>query len=204
MMFRKLPLLCIVLAASACLADEPAKKLWSFDDQTAGKLPAGFVGEVGTWSVADAAGGKVLAQTAKNPNSVFNVMLIDGTKSSDVDLTVKFKAVAGEFDQGGGLIWRAQDAKNYYVARYNPLEDNYRLYHVVGGKRTLIQNADIEHTDGWHTLRVAMHGKHIECFYDGKKYLEKDDDTLAGPGRIGLWTKADAQTYFDDLAFVGQ
>ena len=45
-----------------------------------------------------------------------------------------------------------------------------------------------------------MKGYHIECFYDGKKYLAVDDDTFPAEGRIGLWTKADAQTAFDDLA----
>src|SRR6266567_2465356 len=82
----------------------------------------------------------------------------DDTNAKDVDVSVKMKAVAGETDQGGGLVWRARDAKNYYLARYNPLEDNYRLYKVVDGKRTLIQNADITHSGGWHTLRVTMSG----------------------------------------------
>ena len=121
--------------------------------------------------------GKALAQSAKNPNSVFNVTLISETNAKDVDLTVRMKAIAGEYDQGGGLVWRAKDAKNYYLARYNPLEDNYRLYHVVGGKRTMIQNMDIAHSDGWHTLRVTMTGHQITCYYDGKKYLEAKDST---------------------------
>jgi hypothetical protein len=114
------------------------------------------------------------------------------------------KAVAGEVDQGGGLVWRAKDAKNYYLARYNHLEDNYRLYKVVDGKRTLIQNADITHSDGWHTLRVRMTGDQITCEYDGKTYLEAKDDTFPGPGKIGLWSKADAQSQFDDLSLKGR
>ena len=130
--------------------------------------------------------------------------LIDGTNAKDVDLTVKVKAVEGVRDQGGGLVWRARDAKNYYLARYNPLEDNYRLYKVVGGKRTLIKNADITHTDGWHTLRVTMTGDRIACYYDGKKYLEAKDATFPGAGKIGLWSKADAQSQFDDLTLVGR
>jgi hypothetical protein len=109
------------------------------------------------------------------------------------------KAVAGETDQGGGLVWRARDAKNYYLARYNPLEDNYRLYHVAGGKRTLIKNVDITHSEGWHTLRVTMTGDQIACYYDGKRYLEAKDATFPGAGKIGLWSKADAQSQFDDL-----
>lgn len=203
-MSRTVTFLGVVLATSVGLSTEQTKKTWSFDDQAVGKLPAGFSSEVGMWAVADGDDGKVLAQTAENPNSVFNVLLINDTSFTDVDMSVKFQAVAGGFDRGGGLIWRARDARNYYVARYNPLEDNFRLYHVVAGRRTLIENADIKHTAGWHTLRVVMHGKHIECYYDGKRSLETDDDTLTGPGKVGLWTKADAQTNFDDLAVTGQ
>src|SRR6185312_9085510 len=119
--------------------------------------------------------------------------------AKDVDLSVRLKAVAGETDQGGGLVWRAKDAQNYYLARYNPLEDNYRLYKVIDGKRTMFLNADIKHSAGWHDLRVTMNGKRIECYYDGKKYLEYEDESLPEAGRIGLWTKADAQSQFDDL-----
>ena len=141
-------------------------------------------------------------QSAKNPNSVFNVTLISDTNAKDLDLTVRMKAIAGEHDQGGGLVWRAKDAKNYYLARYNPLEDNYRLYHVVEGKRTLIQNVDIPHSDGWHTLRVTMTGDQIACYYDGKKYNEAKDSTFPAAGKIGLWSKADAQSQFDDLTLA--
>ena len=157
---------------------------------------------MGEWKVAPSDTGKALAQSAKNPNSVFNVTLISDTNAKDVDLTVRMKAIAGEHDQGGGLIWRAKDAKNYYLARYNPLEDNYRLYHVVNGKRTLILNVDIAHSDGWHTLRVTMVGDQIACYYDGKKQIEAKDSTFLGSGKIGLWSKADAQSQFDDLALA--
>jgi hypothetical protein len=190
------------LLASALYAAEGAKRAWTFDDDETGAIAKGFTNEVGEWKVAASDNGKALAQLAKNPNSVFNVTLISDTSASDVDLTVRMKAVAGEHDQGGGLIWRAKDAKNYYLARYNPLEDNYRLYHVVNGKRTLIQNADFTHSEGWHTLRVTMTGDQITCYYDGKKYLEAKDSTLPEAGKIGLWSKADAQSQFDDLTLV--
>jgi len=114
------------------------------------------------------------------------------------------KAVAGEIDQGGGIVWRAKDAKNYYLARYNPLEDNYRLYKVIDGKRTMFLNADIAHSDGWHALRITMSGDQIVCYYDGKKYMEHKDDTLKEAGKIGLWSKADAQSQFDDLTLIGK
>jgi hypothetical protein len=123
----------------------------------------------------------------------------------NVDLSVKMKAIAGREDQGGGLAWRAKDAKkNYYVARYNPLEDNYRLYKVEMGRRNQNQSADLPHSDGWHTLRVTMEGDHIQCFYDGKLFLEAKDPTFPGPGKIGLWPKADARSHFDDLKVAGK
>ena len=84
------------------------------------------------------------------------------------------------------------------------LEDNYRLYHVVNGQRSELKSADIPHTPGWQTLRVTMTGDHIECYYDGKKYLDAKDSTFKEAGKIGLWTKADAQTHFDDLTVTGK
>jgi hypothetical protein len=194
--------LAAVLSGPLYGADD-AKRTWTFDEDVSGQIAKGFTNEVGQWSVVASDKGKALAQSAKNPNAVFNITLISDTNAKDVDLSVRMKAVAGETDQGGGLVWRAADAKNYYLARYNPLEDNYRLYRVVGGKRTLIQNVDIAHTDGWHTLRVTMTGDQITCYYDGKKYLESKDTTFPGSGKIGLWSKADAQSQFDDLTLAG-
>src|SRR5436305_1431602 len=191
-----------VIAAAwsvALLAADGAKRTWTFDDEADGRIARGFTNEVGEWKVVASDRGKALAQSAKNGNSVFNITLIGDTNAKDVDLTVRMKAVAGETDQGGGLVWRARDAKNYYLVRYNPLEDNYRLYKVVDGKRILLLNADITHSDGWHTLRVTMSGDQIACYYDGKKSLEAKDTTFPEGGKIGLWSKADAQSQFDDL-----
>ena len=89
--------------------------------------------------------------------------------------------------------------KNYYIARFNPLEDNYRVYKVVDGKRIQLGSADIKATPGWHTLKVEMVGNHIECYFDEKKHLDVKDDAFKGDGKIGLWSKADAQSHFDDL-----
>ena len=198
----RLSLAMMLLAGLTAYAGDEEKKTWTFDKDTPGAAPKGFSPAVGDWSVVTTEEGNVLAQTASSANPVFNVVLVDDTNAKDVDLTVKIKAIAGERDQGGGLVWRAADAKNYYLARYNPLEDNYRLYRVVGGKRTLIQNVDIAHTDGWHTLRVTMTGDQITCYYDGKKSLEAKDSTLPEAGKLGLWSKADAQSQFDDLTLI--
>jgi hypothetical protein len=188
-----------VLLTCPLFAGDDAIRTWTFDDDETGAIAKGFTNEVGEWKVAPSDKGKALAQSAKNSNSVFNVALITDTSATDVDLSVRMKAIAGEHDQGGGLIWRAKDSKNYYLARYNPLEDNYRLYHVVNGKRTLIQNVDITHSEGWHILRVTMTGDKIACYYDDKKYIDAKDSTITESGKIGLWSKADAQSQFDDL-----
>jgi hypothetical protein len=194
-----------ILAIGPAVGDEkdkaePGKTVWTFKDDTEGKIAKGFKQEVGEWNVVTADGEKVLAQQAKNSNSIFNLVLVTGTKAKGVDLSVKMKAVAGETDQGGGLVWRAKDKSNYYLARFNPLEENYRLYKVQDGKRSLFLNADIKATPGWHTLRVTMQGDEIECYFDGKKSLEHKDSTFAEAGMIGLWSKADAVTWFDNVA----
>src|SRR4051794_21372862 len=196
--------LSLMALSTPIFAQDAVKQAWTFDDQKAGQIAKGFTGEVGEWKVVESDKGKALGQSARNSNSTFNIALAGDTNAKDVDLSVRMKAVGGETDQGGGLVWRAKDPKNYSLARYTPPEDNYRLYKVVNGKRTLIQNADIAHTDGWHTLRVTMSDDQITCSYDGKKSLESRDTTFPEAGKVGLWSKADAQSQFDDLTLAGR
>jgi len=184
-------------------AGDEGRKTWTFDDEQVGEIAKGFTNEVGDWKVVDAREGKVLAQTAKNPNSIFNITLASDTNVKDVDISVRMKAIAGEYDQGGGLVWRAKDAKNYYVARNNPLgSGSYNLYKVVDGKRSMIKGVPLKRTEGWHTLRVTMKGDHIECYYDGMKQLDANDSTFTEAGKIGLWSKSDAQSHFDQLMLI--
>ncbi len=183
----------------ACLGADDVNKVWNFEDGAPGETAPGFTEKVGRWRIVDVDGGKALAQQAKNPDKTFNVCLVNDVEVRDCELSVRFKAIAGEFDQGGGVVWRARDAQNYYFARYNPLEDNFRVYKVVAGKRTQLGSADIKHTDGWHAVRITMRGEKVQCYYDDKQYLDVKDSTFAGPGKFGLWTKADAVTWFDDL-----
>jgi len=192
----------LLTVGTALFAAADTKRTWTFDDESTGKIAKGFTNEVGEWTVVASDMGKAMAQSAKNGNSIFNVALAGDTNCKDLDISVKMKAIAGELDQGGGLVWRAKDVKNYYLARYNPLEDNYRVYKVVDGRRIQLQNADIESSAGWHTLRMTMTGDHIECYYDGKKHLDVKDSTFPDAGKIGLWSKADAQSHFDDLTLI--
>jgi hypothetical protein len=209
--------LAVAVACMAMLgADSPQPKTLSFEKATVGSLPDGWsaaktgTGEGSTWKVVedrDAPGGpKVLAQTSdKGTKSFFNLCVADQPRLVDVDLTVAFKAVAGKEDQGGGPVWRYQDAQNYYVARMNPLEDNYRLYEVVDGKRIQLGTADVKVEAGkWHTLRVVQQGSRIQCYLNGKAYLDVTDDTIKSAGKISLWTKADAQTRFSAVTVGGK
>jgi hypothetical protein len=195
------------LLAAIPLAAQEQKQSWNFDLDSLGTLPRGFTAEVGEWKVvADTTApsrSKALAQVAENSGSTYNLVLVSDTTFQDMELSVKVKAVAGEEDQGGGLVWRARDAENYYIARYNPLEDNYRVYKVEKGRRTQFQSATAKLDPGWHTLRVMMKDDHIQCYLDGKLYLDVRAPTFPEAGRIGLWTKADAQTHFDDLVVAG-
>ena len=188
---------------SAVLAATSDSQVWNFDQDQIGTGGEAFNGEVGRWEIVEDATAPskdhVLAQLAVNASSTFNVTLVRDANLQDVDVSVSFKAIDGTIDQGGGLVWRATDVNNYYIARYNPLEDNYRVYKVVNGSRTELGSADIGPSQGWHDLRIIMIGDHIQGFYDGQKFLDVRDNTFMGPGDVGLWTKADAQTHFDDF-----
>ena len=156
--------------------------------------------------VADqtAQSGYALAQVAESPGSVFNLCVAEASSYQNLRASVAFKAMAGKTDQGGGIVWRYQDADNYYIARMNPLEDNFRLYKVIAGKRIqLATRESLKVPRGpsleWHTLKIEQHDDQITCYLDGKKELEAKDDAIKQGGKVGLWTKADAQTRFEQL-----
>ena len=209
--------LCVValtigLAIAAAKAQTPVNTtVHSFDSEVAGKPPAHFrfartgQGSEGTWVVqADPTAPSkpnVLAQISTDDTDYrFPLAILEEGSYKDVDLRVKFKAVSGKVDQAGGLIFRVQDADNYYVVRANAAEDNYRLYHVVAGRRRQFAGANFKVTPNqWHTLRVVAVGNRFQCYFDGGLKITATDGTFPGPGKIGLWTKADSVTYFDDF-----
>lgn len=207
MNFRKSFFLAFLLggtAATVAMAQSGAARQWNFDSDKPAAIADGFTSEVGEWKVAAQASvpskPNGFAQLAKSERAIFNLALATGTSYQNLGLSVQLLALSGAVDQGGGVVWRAADARNYYIARYNPLEKNFRVYKVVEGQRTQLGTADVPAHEGWHSLRIVMKGDAIECYLDGKRYLEAKDSTFAGAGRIGLWTKADAQTIFDDFA----
>jgi len=184
----------------------------SFDEVKLGEIPEGWrvaetasAGTPATWAVIE--GGAVqgnprllaVTETA-NSGRTYNLLIATETKLKDLDVEVKVKAMTGKEDQGGGPIWRATDADNYYIARWNPLENNFRVYFVKNGRRKQLASADIE-TDPkkWHEIEIKHVGNHIIAEFDDKKILELDDDTFGDAGMVGLWTKADAATAFDDF-----
>jgi hypothetical protein len=206
----------VLTAAQSAVAQEKARTI-HFSKDDLGKVPAGWkVDKTGTaegsvWKVeaddtAPSGKGYVLAQTAEGPRPLFNLCVLEDGRYRDLELSVRFKALKGKIDQGGGVVWRYQDANNYYIARYNPLEGNYRVYKVEGGKRTQLDSAeDLKVGAGeWHTLTVRQSGNRIECLLDGKPHLEVTDATFPEAGRVGLWTKADAQTVFDELTVTAK
>jgi hypothetical protein len=172
---------------------------WDFESDAAGGPARGFAVAVGRWEVAKDGENHVLAQLAASGRREYNLALAEGASYQHVDVSVRVKANAGEVDQGGGVVWRAKDKDNYYVARYNPLEDNFRAYKVEDGRRTQLDHADAPADRAWHTIRITMRGREITGWLDGKKLLVAEDSTFPDAGSIGLWSKADAQSYFDDL-----
>jgi hypothetical protein len=185
---------------------------WTFDHDAAGHVPGGWLIDetnpteaLAEWAVvADSTAPSppnVMALTAsRNYDGTYNLAIAEDSSFRDLDLTVMVRAVAGVEDQGGGPIWRCLHKDDYYICRINPLESNYRVYYVKDGRRRQIDSARVElEANRWYELRIVMNGSHIRCFLDGEPMLEVTDDTFGEPGMVGLWTKADAVTSFDNL-----
>jgi len=180
----------------------------NFDDAKTGEAPAGWTAtKTGSgsakWTVEkdDTAPSKpnVLKQSGE---ATYPVCLKDDTSLKDGFVEVKFKPVAGKEDQAGGVIWRAKDADNYYIARANALEDNVTIYHTIKGRRVSFKNTNTKVASGvWHTLRVDFAGNKFTVTFDGQKVIETSDDSFADAGKVGVWTKADSVTLFDDFGY---
>jgi hypothetical protein len=183
----------------------------NFDDVEAGKLPPHWTGsEAGNgesrWAVVtdDSAPSKpkVLKQSGE---ATYVVFIKKDTSFKDGFVEVKFKPISGNEDRAGGIIWRCQDADNYYVACANALENNVTIYHLIDGSPTELQSAEMKvSSKQWHTLRVDFRGSHFKVSLDGKKAIEWDDETFRDAGKIGLWIKADSVTLFDDFTYGGK
>jgi hypothetical protein len=197
------------------LAEENQAVTFNFDAERPGDMPKGFAfgrtgrGSPGKWIVQaekDApSGGNVLVQTDTDATDYRFAVAYIGPDMKDLRLSVKCKPVAGQVDQGCGLVFRLKDADNYYLVRANALEDNVCLYHVVKGNRRQIASYGGKVKSGvWHALAVEAKGDRLQVTFDGKKILDARDKTFTEAGKFGLWTKADSLIHFDDLRAIPQ
>jgi hypothetical protein len=144
---------------------------------------------------------KVLAQTSSDKTDYrFPLAIFEGPSRASLDVSLRFKPVAGEVDRAAGIAVRLRDRDNYYVVRANALEDNVRLYRMVDGRRSQFAGANAKVPSGvWQELGLKVEGNRFEVFLEGKSLYTASDATFAAAGRMALWTKADSTTYFDDL-----
>jgi hypothetical protein len=190
---------------------------FDFENLETAKLPEGwsqyFTGSGGTdWQVLEEDGNNVLGQLySDNPNNHFNIIVNDSIMAKNMILNVRLKGEAGRIDQGGGFIWRFRDKNNYYVVRANPLEDNVVLYKVEDGKRTDLPLIDKGKTygvdvdklgDSWNKLKLVVKDSLFTVYLNEEELFKVEDHTFSTAGKVGLWTKADAVTYFDDLEVI--
>jgi len=200
-------LILLTISLSAVVAVLLAEDI-NFDNFAVGAPPPGWMAtKTGTgeakWTVErdDTAPSKpnVLKQSGQ---ATYPVCLKEDTSVKDGFVEVKFKPISGREDQAAGLVWRAKDSNNYYVARANALESNVTIYHTVNGRRTEKKRASVKvASNQWHTLRVEFQGARFSVMCDGKKALDWDDDTFKDAGKVGVWTKADSVTVFDDFSY---
>ena len=182
--------------------------LVNFDSIPTGELPPGWIAGVTgkgapRWAVAADASAPSRPNVLKQSGSGTFPWCVDkGSSLADGFVEVKMKPVSGREDQAGGVVWRWKDGDNYYVARANALEDNVSLYHTTAGRRVTIKYVDAPVArDAWHTLRVEFSGKRIRVVFDGVTRIDVEDAHIAGAGSVGVWTKADSVTLFDDFRF---
>lgn len=193
----------IVIACTALPASAEG-----FDHDPPGPSPADWIcGSTGhgtpAWTIqADATAPSQPNVLLQSGSGVFpwcvrrNVALADGF------VETRFKPIGGSTDQAAGIVWRWKDADQYYVARANALENNVSLYYVERGKRHTIRYADAPVLRGqWGRLRVEFSGRRLRVLLNGRSHIEIDDAHIAGAGSVGVWTKADSVTAFDDFSF---
>ena len=216
----------VITGLSACEAQSVKKTsipksntcvtMVNFENVDVGKIAPGWKientnlkGKLPTWKVIEdqsaPSGKKVLAltDTKQSSGNSYNLCWTKNNAITDGEVEVELKAVKGKEDQGGGVIWRALDKNNYYIARFNPLEDNFRIYRVKDAKRKKLKSADVKLPVGkWVKLKIVQRGNTFEGYLNDKKFIEGTDDTFTKPGGVGLWTKADAATLFDNFTVI--
>jgi hypothetical protein len=194
-----------------------AVRSWDFDGLAEGSLPQGWKVEAtgqdsptAKWQAAVdktsplGPGVLELAATNHTERGVFNLCWTDQVSFQEGEIAVFVKARSGKIDQGGGPIWRVQDRNNYYISRYNPLEDNVSIYYVKNGQRTMLAySGKLDLAEGWHLLKINHTGTRIQASIDGQmRLMANAGDFVPDKGGVGLWTKADAATAFDSFTVI--
>src|SRR5437868_8055856 len=191
----------------------------NFDDMKTGAPPTGWTAtQTGSgtarWMIEkDKSAPSKTNVLKQSGQATFPVCFKNDTNIKDGFVEVKFKPVAGKEDQAGGVIWRVQDANNYYISRANANENNVVLYKTVNAKRTPLDIVGRKGGYGvketvasgqWHTLRVEFAGNLFKAYYDGKHLFDVQDNTFTEAGKVGVWTKADSVTEFDNFTYAGK
>jgi hypothetical protein len=209
---------CAIVAATVFLLEvnDMSNHAVSFESDQTGVTPEGWTATLTgsgnpKWTVEnDATAPSKLKVVKQSGRATYPLLLKNDTNIKDGFIEIKFKAIAGSEDRAAGVVWRARDAKNYYVARANALEDNFVLYKTVNGVRSPL---DIVRRKGgygvsvpvpaniWHGLRIDFKGTRFTASFNGKQMFEVEDSTFTEAGKVGLWTKADSVTLFDEVTY---
>ena len=200
--------LVLIVAGFFSFASYACAEAVNFDTDAVGHVPSGWTcgatgGGAPHWTVESDAAAPSRPNVLKQSGfAAFPWCVKNDTAFADGMVEVKFKPISGKEDQAGGLVWRWKDGDNYYVARANALEGNVSLYHTTKGSRNTIEYKDAPVAPGvWHTLRVTFKGASMQVALDGKTYIDVRDEHIAGSGKVGVWTKADSVTLFDDFSY---
>jgi hypothetical protein len=118
----------------------------------------------------------------------------------DGEISMRFKLVGGALDQCAGILFNLKPNGDYLTVRFNAKEDNLVLWTFDKGKRSFVKKGvkDVPlQMQTWHTMKIAVHGTHLEGFLDGEPLI---DYTLAAPvsGKVGVWSKTDSISEFQD------
>jgi hypothetical protein len=212
----------LFIAAAILLTRVASAETMTFDNAKIGTLPSGWIsamthtGGQPRWEVVKENGksdkGQVLAQLSQDKTSGrFPLAIYDKARLQNGELSVRCKSVSGEVDQACGIVWRYRDANNYYITRANALENNVVLYKVQDGERRALapkgqpsRAYGVKHpvpSGQWNELRVKFDGNLMTVFFNGQQLFEVEDGSFTEAGNVGVWTKADSVTYFDDFRF---
>jgi len=181
-------------------APNASAKTWNFDGDAPGSPPSGSEVFTGTWVVrAEADAPSKPHALCQDGNAEFPAIALGREVYADVTVSMRFKPISGKIDQAGGVIARVQDKDNYYILRANALEANVNLYKYAGGRRSGIKDGPTKVASGqWQELRLELSGDTLRGSLNGQLVVEAKDATYKA-GRIGVWTKADSVTCFDDI-----